>query len=359
MDAATNSLVFHTLTPDSDDVWDTPPSPQGFVESYADQLMDDLFDDVERLLDSTSQRSTDALAEPEFALPPRPPIPSPMPPRLSMPLPQQPHPESAEFDAEEEDGLEDTCSDDAIVLRQAAQPQPSVRLYDRLLLVVGCASAITALALWFLSHDAWRTLFTLTSSAPRPMPQVFLPEPEIKPDPFADYVMRSLQAIDQRNHASSTASATTSTKPGLVQVPGKPTINGNGSLPVVTVPKTSTQVPQPAIVRPSPIYVPIYKMPTGLFNPGTAVSPLPNSGLTQPSLLPNPSPLAMLNRTLVGVMELGKDSAALIEINGVTQRYRIGESIGSTGWNVVEVSKNQVIIRRNGEVRSIFVGQGF
>jgi type II secretory pathway component PulC len=58
-------------------------------------------------------------------------------------------------------------------------------------------------------------------------------------------------------------------------------------------------------------------------------------------------------------MELGDRSAALIEINGVAQRYRIGESIGTSGWTLVEVSKNQAVIRRNGEVRSVFIGQSF
>jgi type II secretory pathway component PulC len=61
----------------------------------------------------------------------------------------------------------------------------------------------------------------------------------------------------------------------------------------------------------------------------------------------------------VGVLELGDRSAALIEINGVTQRYRIGESVGTSGWSLVEVSKDQAVLRRNGEVRSVFMGQNF
>jgi hypothetical protein len=41
------------------------------------------------------------------------------------------------------------------------------------------------------------------------------------------------------------------------------------------------------------------------------------------------------------------------------QRFRIGESLGSSGWTLVEVSQNQAVIRRNGEVRSVFIGQSF
>jgi type II secretory pathway component PulC len=58
-------------------------------------------------------------------------------------------------------------------------------------------------------------------------------------------------------------------------------------------------------------------------------------------------------------MDQGNGSVALFEVNGITQRYEIGESIGSSGWTLVEVSKDQAIIRRNGEVRSLFVGHSF
>ena len=74
----------------------------------------------------------------------------------------------------------------------------------------------------------------------------------------------------------------------------------------------------------------------------------------------SPEPSApVLKKTLVGVMELGDRSVALVEIAGVVQRFRIGESISSSGWTLVEISKNQAVIRRNGEVRSIFTGQAF
>jgi hypothetical protein len=58
-------------------------------------------------------------------------------------------------------------------------------------------------------------------------------------------------------------------------------------------------------------------------------------------------------------MELGDRSAGLFEINGVARRIRIGQTIGSSGWTLVEVKDGEAIIRRNGEVRSIFVGQKF
>ncbi|MBD2353055.1 hypothetical protein H6G41_00200 [Tolypothrix sp. FACHB-123] len=60
---------------------------------------------------------------------------------------------------------------------------------------------------------------------------------------------------------------------------------------------------------------------------------------------------------LEGIMELGNKSAALFKIDGSTQRFAIGESIGSSGWTLVDVSNGEAIVRRNGEVRSIYTGQ--
>jgi Tfp pilus assembly protein PilP len=62
---------------------------------------------------------------------------------------------------------------------------------------------------------------------------------------------------------------------------------------------------------------------------------------------------------MVGILELGDRSAALFEINGVSQRVYIGERIGNSGWSLVSVSNQEAVIRRNGEVRSIFIGQRF
>jgi hypothetical protein len=67
--------------------------------------------------------------------------------------------------------------------------------------------------------------------------------------------------------------------------------------------------------------------------------------------------VAAPTHTLEGLLELGDKSAALFKVDGVTRRIDIGESIGSSGWTLVEVSKGEAVVRRNGEVRSIYTGQ--
>ena len=62
---------------------------------------------------------------------------------------------------------------------------------------------------------------------------------------------------------------------------------------------------------------------------------------------------------LEGLLELGEESAAIFKVNGVSRRVQKGETIGASGWKLVEVANGEAIIRRNGEVRSIFAGQKF
>ncbi|RUT06646.1 hypothetical protein DSM106972_029030 [Dulcicalothrix desertica PCC 7102] len=71
------------------------------------------------------------------------------------------------------------------------------------------------------------------------------------------------------------------------------------------------------------------------------------------------APTNPISHTLEGLLELGDKSAALFKVNGVTRRIEIGEAIGASGWTLVEVTNGEAVIRRNGEVRSIYAGQNF
>jgi Tfp pilus assembly protein PilP len=63
--------------------------------------------------------------------------------------------------------------------------------------------------------------------------------------------------------------------------------------------------------------------------------------------------------TLVGILELGDRSAALFEVDGVARRIYVGESIGASGWTLAEIKNQEAVIRKGGDVRSVFVGQKF
>ncbi|TVQ51305.1 MAG: hypothetical protein EA366_15680, partial [Spirulina sp. DLM2.Bin59] len=62
---------------------------------------------------------------------------------------------------------------------------------------------------------------------------------------------------------------------------------------------------------------------------------------------------------LVGILEDGSRSTALFTIGEINHRVSPGEPIGDSGWVLVEMEGRQATVRRNGEVRSIYIGQLF
>ncbi|MGI0486298.1 type II secretion system protein N [Pantanalinema rosaneae CENA516] len=347
--------------------------PLGFaVESYADDLMDDLFEEVERFLNGGNpslpnpaldpdpiQDRHPPLEEPAIAPPlPSPPVASPSS-QLVLPSMIQPLPEG---EPELRESVVESSPEPASA--PVASPRPMGRSYDRLLLGLGCISILVTLAIWLISQRTQQQATVVTTAVPQPSP---VNPTTVNDREFAEYMQRSLQTIDQRSTApGSTILSPTALQPGTtlppVSVPGTPAISPH------TTATLTGRIPT-GLER---VYVPVYQLPPNLLQPGSSIAPLPGGSsairlpssptapANKPSTAPTPSTVtAAVPRTLVGVMDLGNDSAALVEINGVTQRYRVGESISSSGWTLVEISKNQAIIRRNGEVRSVFIGQSF
>ncbi|MDX2229951.1 MAG: hypothetical protein NW220_09950 [Leptolyngbyaceae cyanobacterium bins.349] len=346
----------------------SPEASQFSADTYADRLMDDLFQDVEQLLD---------MGPPPLSKPVSPePVPSveipsgsalqPFPPtevrqemqpaERAMPLAQRP-----------DGGTLQTLphSDSLVQMPAAIASEPAAPTtfqttkpsgFGRLWLATGGVAIVVSLALWLLYQDGKQQQQAMSlATAGAGTAQTATNQQ------FADYLQKSLQQIDQQ------AQQAGGLAPGQGQSASAP------GLPTVVIPKTDVpSLPSgnvPSTTNPATgaqrVYVPVYKIPSNLYPPGAGVAPLP----TLPNQKPTPPLSAASNRPtattpsvprkLVGVLEQGNNSVALFEINGVTQRYEMGESIGSSGWTLVEVSKNQAIIRRNGDVRSLFVGHSF
>jgi hypothetical protein len=167
----------------------------------------------------------------------------------------------------------------------------------------------------------------------------------------------------------------------LPAIPGTPTLlprvaNVFGSQPKVvkTALNTVQQAPKPATVNMLAAAVQAELKPVAAKTASVKVRQTPNPLPALPvvplraALAPEPTinenqvylPTAIADaptNTLEGLLELGNKSAALFKIDGVTRRINMGESIGSSGWTLVEVSNGEAVIRRNGEVRSIYAGQ--
>ncbi|KAM3092302.1 hypothetical protein ACKFKG_22865 [Phormidesmis sp. 146-35] len=334
----------------------TEALPEPFqVDSFADRLMDDLFDDVERLLEGAVPPATpvsvEAPVKRKLDIAP-PPLSSGL---LSAPSFPQWKPKI---------DTDDLTLPELGELTKTKPPEPRRSTFDRLLIVTCSTSAIAALAIWSIQQGIPGRVLSALTSAPAPTTVAQAPQPVDTNAQFSAYVQRSLEAIDRK--------ATTGKSEGL------PTAPYNGGMPTVPVPKnqpparSSTTLPRAPITINMPA-APAASVPdnsrnrelnqilTRLASVLERLSPTANRPVSvQPAapIVPQ-SEATGPQRTMVGVLE-GADpskSVVLFEMNGVTQRYYIGESIGSSGWSLVEVSKQYATVRRNGQVRTLSTGQ--
>lgn len=367
--------------------WEATPG-QFSVDAYADSLMNDLFGEVEHILD-TGAAPPRAEEQPEFiAIKPLPVRQIHLPPELVPPP--------------EEGG-------DTQVIE--AEVTPVTPWSDRVLQGAVILSCGMALGLSLVDPDRYTPLFAALGWAPSPSIAL---APAVDPvveaqQQFIRYLERSLELLEQKEtelaQAETAATpagtpAAAGTAPASPLPPGTlPPPNFNADLPTVAVASTlpgQTVLPPVGLANPNPptvlerVYIPVYGNAPGANN--GMVSPIPGLTLNPPTLPPVPTAaptastptsttalapvplppaapgpaaaatataLPTTTHTLMGLLELGDRSAALFEINGVTRRIHLGESIGSSGWTLVEVANQEAIMRRNGEVRSVYVGQSF
>ncbi len=363
--------------------WETTPG-QFSVDAYADSLMNDLFGEVEHILD-TGAAPPRAEDQPDFiAIKPLPVRQIHLPPEL-VPPPEE-------------------GSDPQVI---EAEVTPVTPWGDRVLQGAVILSCGMALGLSLVDPDRYTpAVMALRGESPLPIALAPAVDPVVEAQQqFIRYLERSLELLEQKETelaqaetgatpAGTPAAAGTAPAPPLP--PGTlPPPNFSADLPTVAVASTlpgQTVLPPVGLANPNPptvlerVYIPAYGNAPGA-NTGM-VSPIPGLTLNPPTLPPvapaappastpalapvplppaAPGPAAAAiatalpttTHTLMGLLELGDRSAALFEINGVTRRIHLGESIGSSGWTLVEVANQEAIMRRNGEVRSVYVGQSF
>jgi hypothetical protein len=306
-------------------------------------------------------------------------------------------------------GYQRSEKDVAAIARQVAlettKKHQSKQSFDKMLLGAAFGSLMLVLGLWLASRSGLVRLPVAATTSTTPTATT-----KTAPDTeFSEYVQRSLLAIEQKKSPQAN-----------VQLPGVPGVAPPGTLPNISIsgapPATaglSTAVnrvaeaieqaaaQQPGAPTPQVVIVPPANttVTNPLPAPTVAVSPSANppssgralavAGSTSPSTSPSPSPVApspsptasaaavqpaspqaqpatpsvsttpTAAHTLVGILELGDRSAALFEVDGVARRIYVGESIGASGWTLAEIKNQEAVIRKGGDVRSVFVGQKF
>ncbi len=377
---------------------ETVPAETVAVESYADRLMDELFEGVDRAFEESGGLPTEPV-QPEIIRLKSISVPQIV---LSSPPPM---------------GSQRSETDVAAIARQVAlettTKHQSKQSFDRMLLGAAFGSLLLVLGLWLASRLGLVRLpvaGTTAGSTPAATPKT---APDIE---FSEYVQRSLEAIEQKKLPKANA-----------QLPGVPGVSPAGTLPNISIsgapPATaglSTAVNriadalEQAAAQPGatalPAQVVIIPPATNPADPSQTVAVSPSAtapasgraiavaGTASPSSTPvaaspstsgepkilaretesAPAPAAAQQaapqskpatptvssaptsaHTLVGILELGDRSAALFEVDGVARRIYVGESIGSSGWTLAEIKNQEAVIRKGGDVRSVFVGQKF
>lgn len=272
-------------------------------------------------------------------------------------------------------------------------------------LLVGAAgiSAAIVLGLWTLSqsvrgHD-WLLSLTKEASAAELLNN--------SDEDFLNYLQESLEVISARQAEKQQLA---SVIPVAQQVSTLPKIvpNTNAIAQLGTLPNLPGAAKTPSVIE--RVFVPVYENKVNEVKVATAPSkPLPNVAVPKNnarSTVPVPAPVAAAaaipsgtpavptvpvpannslpapstpvaaaptnaaaaavrdttptsEHVLVGVLNLGSRSAALFDIEGSSQRAYVGDRIGLSSWNLVAVNGQDVVIRRDGEVRSVYIGQRF
>ena len=297
---------------------ETPtPDAATLVESYAEQLMEDLFGDVDRIL-SGDQAAIKTVLSASHAAAMSPSAVDEESSSLDMPLL--------------------SLTPQGTTVAATTKPKHWLRRHLRAFFLGGAAVAIAAVG------GVW-AFYQRQSSPEAAAPSAAVSDaldPQAQADAeFLQYLKRSLEVISSRGDAAGSAS---------VETPQ-----------VAVLPKAPIPDPSPGM-SPNPsgsinvierVYIPYQSAQSVL--PGQIAPGVSASNQAQPGLAAASAP----QHTLVGILELGDRSAALFEIDGTPQRVSVGERIGSSGWNLVSISNQEAVIRRNGDVRSIYIGQRF
>lgn len=369
------------------------------AESDADQLMDDLFSDIDRILDGGSKLPTEPV-KPEYVslqsiVMPQLPTPSPMMATQELVEPSY-VPEVTPPPVEAT--LVQTTTPPVIPV--AKRSGWSV---EKLLLAGGIISVLVALGL-LLANQYKINLPGFLNFSGSSSQDSQLPASDTQ---FVSYMLRSLTVIENKgktNQKTATANLNVNNNPAPVALPTLPAVGNRSYVPNqapqvlerIYIPVYPPQAPVAQNINPSAraaVTAPVVGGKSVAKAPATParqsaptpvkasapapvakasapvsvarLSPPPAMPVLPPAPPPSAFPAASVSaapaaqHTLVGLLELGDRSAALFDIDGSTQRFNVGEGIGSSGWILAKVANNEAMIRRNGEVRSVYVGQKF
>lgn len=323
-----------------------PAAPSWSAEEEADRLMDDVFSDIDSLLSGkkiSAKVVTTTTPEADYTA-----LQSLVVPQIEL----------------EDGGLGD---DEAAAIE--IQLKRGWGYYTERLFFIGSCASLLGVALVMAVNDRLRVPQFLTGAEPVAEVAVAVESDVVTEPIFADYVRRALDNIERKQTppavpVSPDAQGTVSLAPEQNPVAGQspqvieriyipvypPEIAANGQAPIQQSPAPKV-TPSPQVLPPTPPTPP--QVLTQIEPPPAPLS------LNSIPTIPAPPAAAKEIYTLVGVLEAGDRSAALFNIDGSTQRFKVGELIGASNWKLVSIQNQQILIGQGGQTRTLYVGQNF
>ena len=319
-----------------------PPQPEQMADASADRLMNDLFDGVERALEGDVE-ALEVPQQPDIAE-------TPAASELTLSFTEGGLPAVLLDHAAEETLTQWSPGASTETATPTSTPQNWRRFWtmNRALLGAAGLSIMATIGLWVHQRQQVPLAATAPAASPVEVPTV---GSEVE---FLEYLRRSLEVIAQNAPAAPTA---TTSVPDVTVA-----LNSGNAAGLPPIGSNALPSPSPAGVPSTPgavnvierVYVPYPSTAAAVGTPTSGVAtgtPTTGSGAV--------AAVAANSHKLLGVLELGDRSAALFEIEEVPQRVYIGERIANSGWSLVSVANEEAVVRRNGEVRTLYIGQQF
>lgn len=376
---------------------DSVTSEPWMIETYAESLMDELFNDIENILDSPSKRNHHIDRRESIPVQP-----------MSFKMPDVVLPSTVNKLLQSASPIKNIQTTTLVVNPPSiggitTKGEPQISSLSKVIFM-GLSLTLGTLGMVYLTESGLlTTINTQLTSQSWPNPQISSPV-SVTTDPQLDlvnYMLAALTLIEQQgttnitikpgfpagNINQTTAAPLLNTQPTATlplpvaannvlpatNQPSSPNVIERMYIPVDQSPVTKYQLPTVPPVPippklPSSSSLAVNNLPINDKQPATkpiaettqvkpnpvAVNPLPAK---EPTNIVEQVSVPSYSAQLDGLLELGNQSVALFKVDGISHRISLGENIGNTGWILVEVSNGEAIIRRNGEVRSIYTGQ--
>ncbi len=356
---------------------DRPINPHG--QADADRLLNEVFRDVDQMLDRSQELPQEPANHKPIALKPL-----QVPPIVVQPLVAP---------AMQPPAVDSPSVEVAINSQGKRAEDKSLVWFDRLLLGGAFVSLAVVLGLWLFNRGYFRQGVSeqppQTSSSTTTAPVLENPG-TASDEEFIAYMGQALDRIENRPALPPLPESSVPSAPseGTLNIPVDSTSPSAVAQSLTRIAnalerQSLTQVPLPNLLSEETEDTPAADSEPENEGDETAVRvpQLPEIAEAAPSSPPNaaaatpaekqPTPSQPSDdeqRTaaapeevyaLVGTLERGEGQqpAALFEVNGSPRWIDIGQSIGNSGWTLSEVRGDRVSVRRNGETRTFHVGQ--